>query len=81
MCVFNITLKCIIVPWFLHENTIYCIFVVRLSSLLSQPAKLWNFAKLKFLQQNMSRFSPFEQVKKVASLERVQYQFVQYNMM
>ena len=27
-------------PLFLHENTIYCIFVVKFASLLSQPAKL-----------------------------------------
>ena len=35
------------VLFFLHEDTIYCIFVVRFVSLLSQPAKLWNFTKLK----------------------------------
>ena len=48
MCVFDITFKCIIVPWFFCQNTVYCISVVRLAGLLSQPAKLGDFAKLKY---------------------------------
>ena len=41
---------------FLNKNTIYCIFVVSFASLLSQPAKLLNFAKLNwlFLGQGMA---------------------------
>ena len=46
--VFSI-LKCKILPWFLHENTIYCIFVIWTASLLSQPPKLSNFAKISCL--------------------------------
>ena len=47
MNAFDITLTCIIVSCFLHENTIYCIFDAWFASLLSQPAKSLNFAKLK----------------------------------
>ena len=46
MCVLDISLACTIVPWFLHENTIYCMFLIWITSLLSQPTKLLNFAKL-----------------------------------
>ena len=46
MCVFSITLKCIIVSWFLYERTIYYVFFVWFICLLSLPAELLNFIKL-----------------------------------
>ena len=49
MCVFDITLKSIILPRFLHENTNYCISVVPFANLLSQPAEFLHFAKLNCL--------------------------------
>ena len=49
MCLFRCYVKvynCVLI-FFFCENTIYSTFLVQLASLLSEPAKLWNFIKLK----------------------------------